>query len=308
MGTLLRICVAAPNAEAGVSAIEAAFAEVRRVEAVLSSWRDDSELGRLNAADPGDPVRITAELFELLEETRRWSRLSGGAFDPAVGALIDAWDLRGTGRRPGAPELVRALALSGRNAFELDHESGTVIRRVAGSWITAGGFGKGAALRSAADVLRKQGIESALLDFGGQLESFGSPVGERGWRIGVAHPGRRLETVAVLRLDGRSAATSAASERFIEIDGERYGHILDPRTGLPVPAWGSVTVLAEDAMVADLLSTALFVMGPEDGMKWAETFDNVGVLFLVHESGRLRATLNRAMEPWLEKLEGKVSR
>jgi thiamine biosynthesis lipoprotein len=308
MGTFLQISVAASNAAEGASAIEAAFAEVRRMEAVLSSWRDDSQLGRLNAAVPGTPVAVSPELFALLEETRRWSRLSGGAFDPAVGALIDAWDLRGSGRRPSEQELRHALKSSGQTAFDFDRESVTISRRMVDGWMTAGGFGKGAALRSATRALRQRGIESALLDFGGQLESFGSPTGEQGRRVGVAHPAHRFETVAVLRLGDQSTATSAASERFIEIDGERYGHILDPRTGQPVPAWGSVTVVASDAMVADLLSTAFFVMGPEDGLKWAVTFDDVGVLFLVKDGDPLTATWNRAMESWLEDLEGTVSR
>jgi thiamine biosynthesis lipoprotein len=305
MGTVLRVSVVAPSAAAGAEAIEAAFAEIRRLEAILSSWWTESELGRLNSADPGTAVPISAELFDLLAEARHWSSLSGGAFDPAVGALIDAWDLRGAGRRPSESQIRRALQASGGRALELDPLSGTASRGHVDGWVSAGGFGKGAALRSAAGVLREQGVESALLDFGGQLLSFGRPADERSWRIGVAHPERRLETVAVIRLVERSAATSSASERFIEIDGKRYGHILDPRSGLPVPAWGSVTVVAVDAVVADLLSTALFVLGPEDGMKWAETFDDIGVLFLANGGGPLDATWNRAMESWLEELEGK---
>jgi thiamine biosynthesis lipoprotein len=300
MGTRLRVSIAASDAEAGAAAIEAAFAEVRRLEAVLSSWQDDSELGRLNVAEPGEPVRASAELLGLLAEVRSWAQRSDGAFEPAVGALIDAWDLRGSGRIPGEPDLQRALAASGRHAFVLDMEAGTVTRRVTGGWMTAGGFGKGAALRAAAGALRAQGVESALLDFGGQLQALGSPADGTAWRVGVAHPLRRREEAVAIRLADVSAATSATSERFIEIDGERYGHILDPRTGLPVRAWGSVTVVAEDAMVADLLSTALFVIGPEAGMRWAETFEDIGVLFLVEDDGPIDSFWNRAMEPWLE--------
>lgn len=300
MGTRLRVSLVAPSAEAGATAIEVAFAEVRRLEAVLSSWREESELGRLNEAEPGVPVSASAELLGLLAEVRAWAKRSDGAFEPAVGALIDAWDLRGSGRIPGEAELVRALAASGPEAFVLDMEAGTVTRRAAGGWMTAGGFGKGAALGVAADALRARGVESALLDFGGQLQALGSPAESAAWRVGVAHPFHRREEAAVIHLADASAATSAASERFIEIDGVRYGHILDPRTGWPVRAWGSVTVVATDALVADLLSTALFVIGPEAGMKWAETFEEIGVLFLVQDDGPIDSFWNRAMEAWLE--------
>jgi thiamine biosynthesis lipoprotein len=306
MGTRLRAMVRAVDAEAAKQAIEAAFGELRRLEAVLSSWRSDSELGRVNEAEPGVPVEASAELLGLLAEVRRWSERTAGAFDPAVGALIDAWDLRGSGRRPGEAERLRALEASGWGAFELDAAGGTVTRRQAAAWLTAGGFGKGAGLRAAAERLRESGVEGALLDFGGQLLAMGSPSGQTGWRIGVAHPSRRGEEAAAVGLIGASVATSGASERFVEVDGRRWGHILDPRTGRPAPAWGSVTVIASDALVADLLSTALFVLGPIEGLALARSWDDVGVLFLVESTGELRASWNRAMQPWLVAVEGKA--
>jgi thiamine biosynthesis lipoprotein len=113
MGTWLRVQVAAPNRELGVAAIEAAFAEVARLESLLSSWRSDSEVSRLNRSVPGIPVRVEREVFDLLAEVWEWARASDGAFDPAVGPLIEAWDLRGRGRRPSAGELEQARRLSG---------------------------------------------------------------------------------------------------------------------------------------------------------------------------------------------------
>lgn len=306
MGTRMRATVEAADGELAKQAIEAAFSEVRRLEAVLSSWRSDSELGRLNRSAPGVAMPASAELLGLLEEVREWSQRSAGAFDPVVGALIDAWDLRGSGRQPGAAELARALEASGWGRFELDRQGGTVTRRQAGTWMTAGGFGKGAGLRAARERLREFGVQWALLDFGGQLLAVGSPPGQAAWRVAVAHPSRRQEEAAALRLLNRSVATSGASERFIEVDGRRWGHILDPRTGQPAPAWGSVTVIAADAMVADLLSTALFVLGPVEGLTLARALDDVGVLFLVESAGEVTASWNRAMQMWLLQVEGKA--
>lgn len=159
----------------------------------------------------------------------------------------------------------------------------------------SGGFGKGAALRSVEAVLRAAGICAALVDFGGQGLAVGSsPEGppSGGWTIGVAHPAQRLVPVRELVVRDRSVSTSGQSER--------PGHILDPRSGRPVPAWGSVTVVAPDPMVADILSTALFVMGPEAGPRWADDRSDFGALFLILRHGRVEARWNHSMEPFLK--------
>ncbi len=299
MGTRLRATVVAQDAQQGFVAIEAAFREVERLEALLSSWREDSELSRLNTAEVGKPFYPSRELFDLLLEVRAWSERSEGAFDVAVGSLIDAWDLQGSGRRPTESEVTAALMLTAPDVFRLDERDGSVVRARSGSWITSGGFGKGAALRAAALELSKAGIDDALLDFGGQVLAIGSPPTGAGWAIGVAHPAHRDEQVVGLRVRSRSVATSAASERFVEIAGERFGHVLDPRTGHPVQAWGSVTVVAEDPLVADVVATALFVIGPKHGAAWAESLEDTGVLFLRERSGEVDASWNSAMDQWL---------
>ncbi len=297
MGTGLRLSVAAPSREAAIAASEMVFAEMNRLEGLLSSWLGESELSGLNRALPGSEVQLSAELSGILLELEPWIDATGGAFHPAVGALIDAWDLRGEGRIPTDAELRRALAQSGAGAIHI--EDGRAVRLHDGSWITAGAFGKGAALRAARRVLLGAGIESALLDFGGQLLALGPARDGGDWVVGIAHPSSRHREVAGLVLGERSAATSAASERFVEVSGERLGHIIDPRNGQPVQAWGSVTVVAEDPLVADLLSTALFVMGPEEGMAWTRAHPEIAVLFLELTADGLKRRWTRAMDPWL---------
>ncbi|HXE56926.1 MAG TPA: FAD:protein FMN transferase [Gemmatimonadales bacterium] len=287
MGTTLHVTALAADRGAGVAAIEAAFAAVARLDSLLSTWRDDSEIARLNAAPAGAPVPLSAELFTLLAEALRWCRATGGAFDPAVGPLVDAWDLRGRGRMPSAAELARARAAAGCDAVTLDAATRTGRRRSRLSWLDTGGFGKGAALRSALAALVGRGAEAGLLDFGGQVLVFGHPPAGDGWRIPVAHPAHRTAAALKLRLPGGlSAATSAQSERFVTLADTTLGHILDPRSGRPVAPWGSVTVVAADPAEADALSTALFVLGPEAGPRWAE-HHAVAALFLVDRDGRL---------------------
>ncbi|MDT8369744.1 MAG: FAD:protein FMN transferase, partial [Longimicrobiales bacterium] len=261
MGTSLGIRLNAPTREAGLEAIEAAFERVARLEGVLSTWRDDTDLARLNRIPVGHAVRLAPELRGILTEALGWSGRTEGAFDPRVGALVDAWDLRGEGRVPELRGLERAVKASGPDAFQLDGDRAIRLRE--GAWIDAGSFGKGAALRDAHRALVELGVTDALLDFGGQILAMGAGgAGADGWTVPVAHPSRRDETAATLRLRDRSAATSGSSERFVTVDGVRYGHLLDPRSGRPVEAWGSVTVIASDPFVADVLSTALFVVGP----------------------------------------------
>ena len=298
MGTEFRARVEATQALAASEALEAAAAEVERMEDLLSTWDPSTPMSRLNATPVDTPVEFGDELRDLLSEVMQWSTRTGGAFDPTVGALVDAWDLRGEGRVPAQQALSAALEAAGPAAMGVDATAGTLTRRHSAAWIDTGAFGKGAALRQAAHILRAPGIRRALLDLGGQVLALADETAEP-WLVSVAHPTHRLEAAATLRLAGVSAATSGTSERWIEVDGRRYGHILDPRTGMPVPSWGSVTVVSADPLVADILSTALYVMGPDAGMAWAESMPDVGVLFLVHAGGDLQTLHNQAMLTWL---------
>lgn len=298
MGTLLQVRLGAGTEADGHAAAEAVFEEVARLEQVLSSWRADSEVGRLNGAPPESALAVSAELRGLLVEAGGWVARTEGAFDPAVGALIDTWGLRATGRRPNAAELAEARSASGWARARFDSATGRIARPHASWWLDTGGFGKGAALRAAAAVLRARGVMHATLDFGGQLLQVGAGTADAA--IAVADPAARTRAVAWLRVGDGSVATSGASERFVEIDGERLGHIIDARTGRPVPAWGSVTVVAEDAVTADVLSTALFVMGADAALVWAAAMPAIGVLILrAAPDGGIAAEWNEAMEQWL---------
>lgn len=300
MGTVLDARVEAADRESGMAALEAVFAEVRRLEGVLSSWTSESEIGRLNAGAPGTPVAVSEELWALLREAAEWSQRTSGAFDPGIGPLVDAWDLRGDGRRPTQAQLATALEASGIGRWAIAPGVPEVTRPDTVAWLDSGGFGKGAALRSAAQVLRDLGIESAYLDFGGQVLAIGSPSGgTSGWEIRVAHPTRRLEPVTDFRLLAGSVATSSQSERFVESGGERFGHVLNPRTGRPVAGGRSATVVAKDPMVADVVSTALLVMDHEEAARWAAAREDVGVLLLLERDGEVERWWNAEFERFM---------
>lgn len=299
MGTWLHAEVAAPGGPSASAALEAAIAEVERMDALLGTWDPSAPLSRANRAPVGTPTPVPAEAAALLAEARGWAARTGGAFEPALGALVDAWGLRGGGRIPDADELALALRRVGAGAVRVDPDAATLTRLQDGAWVDTGGFGKGAALRSAADTLRARGVSRAFLDLGGQVLVLAAP-GEAPWRVAVAHPALRQDTATLLLLRDVSAATSGNSERGSSVGGTAVGHILDPRGGAPAPWWGSVTVVSADPFVADVLSTALYVLGPEAGLAWARDLPDVGVLFLVETSDGLEAVHNQAMERWLD--------
>ena len=276
MGTALTIEIEAVDRPAALAASEVALRALEAAETRLSTWTGASELARLNAATPGRPVPLSPALARDLAGARHCFELTGGAFDPGVGALVDLWDLRGAGRVPSAEERARALAGGGFSALRLD--GGTATRTRGGMRLEEGGFGKGAGLDDALAALAgRPGVVSAALDLGGQVALHGAG---REFQVAVADPRRRSRAVVELSVAAGSLSTSAASERGIVVGGVPYGHHLDPRRGVPVPDFGSVTVWAPSALLADCLSTGLYVLGPEAALAWAAAHPEVGVLVL----------------------------
>ena len=257
MGTRCVATVIAVDEAGAAKAAAAALDAIAAVEDRLSTWRPDSELSRANAAGE---ARLSPALASALAAALELARATGGAFDPTVGPLVEAWDLRGAGRIPGARALEQARTLTGHERVRLD---GLELRLPPGGWIDPGAFGKGLALDAAVAALREAGVDAALIDFGGQLAALGAPPGESGWRLGLADPRDRGRSVATVRVRDAFVSTSAQAERGRLVDGRLLGHVLDPRTGRPAERRGGATVVAPTGIAADAWSTALLVLGPE---------------------------------------------
>ena len=278
MGTFATFVTETVDRETGLAKLERMVHVIEETEGELSTWREDSVLSAVNRQPVGAPFPVPAATCGLLSRVAQWHAETNGAFDPAVGGLIAVWGLRRGGRRPGDDELQAALAAAGFELFSLDPEACIVTRRTAAT-LDAGGFGKGEALDRVRDAER--GRPGAwFIDFGGQMAVSGE-ASDGAWTVGVAHPARRDMSVLELSLTAGSLASSGGSERDLVLDdGSRIGHILDPRSGRPVSRAASVTVWHESAFVADLLSTALYVMGPDDGLAWASAH-GVAACFIV---------------------------
>ncbi len=290
MGTVLEVALAAPSRERGLDASERAIREIRRVEDLLTTWRD-SPLSRINAAPVGAAVTLDGELSGLLAATFAWAARTDHAFDPTVMPLVRAWDLRGAGRLPAPAELAAALAATGTGRFRFAARGRILARLDAAAGIEEGAWGKGYALDRSVEKLGD--VDGALLDLGGQVAARGKDGSGHDWSISIADPRRRDRPVLALRLSNAGASTSGDSERGRVVDGRRIGHLIDPRNGEPAEDFGSVTVIAPSALDADILSTAFFVLGPEGGLALSDRLRREGVpneaLFLVVRGDALEA-------------------
>lgn len=289
MGTVCRIAADHRLPGRTAPAIEAAFDEIARWESILSDYDDGSELSRLNASETST-FRCSPDLLGFLSLSLSLAAETDGAFDITVGPLIDLYALRSRGRWPPAAEIEGALKRTGWRRLLLDPEAATARFQAEGMRLDPGAAGKGFALDAAARVLRGNGVRWAMLDFGGQILDVGGGPGGCGVPVEIAAEGRESPARRLIHLREASASTSANDERGLIVEGRPLGHILDPRSGRPAEGLLSVTVVAPTGALADALSTALFVMGPDEGAAAASRL-GVEALFTM-KGGRGRRYLS----------------
>lgn len=288
MGTQFAIKVWAPPGRepAAAEAIRAALDGVAELERRISSWLPDSDTAKVGRAAGQSAVGVGAELRELLAVSARWARRTGGAFDVTAGPLFELWDAaREQELLPSEHEIQQSLARVGYDRIELRDE--TVRLPVAGMKLGFGSVGKGFAADRVADQLRAAGFANFIIDAGGDLVLSGSR-GDTPWNIGIRHP-RSVQLLATTRLTGCAIATSGDYEQYLVVDGVRYGHIIDPRTGWPAREVASVVVVAPRGADADALATGLFVLGPDKGLALVEKISSVEALFVM-DDGDVRSS------------------
>jgi FAD:protein FMN transferase len=286
MGTICNAIVEATDTTRAAANLDSAFDEIARLETVLSNWREDSELSRLNHAGFESRVACSRDLYAAIDAALGIARETNGTFDPTVEPLTRVWDLRGAGHVPTPEELREARDKVGWRRVQLEPGTRTARFSSPGVALDLGGIGKGYALDRAADLLRGRGVKRALLNFGGEVLAMTS---QDPWQAQIADPADRTRPLFMLPLSNGALSTSAQSERGFEVRGTRYGHILDPRSARPVDSRASVSVVCRSATRADGLSTALLVMGREAAALWVAEHHDVGVLWLEPADGRTQA-------------------
>jgi len=254
-------------------AANAAIAEVKRIEAKYSRYLDDSVVSRINAQAGGAPVKVDDETLALLAFADACHRQSEGLFDATSGVLRRAWNFKEP-RVPAQAELDAILPLVGWEKVEISNAH--VRHARPGMQLDFGGFGKEYAVDRAALVMSDQGVESALVNLAGDLAILGSQPGAAPWRVGIKHPRRDDKLLATLPVDSGAIATSGDYERFIEVDGVRHCHILDPRTGRSARGLQAVTVQATACTMAGSITTIAMLKGRE-GLAW---LDEMGAKYL----------------------------
>lgn len=263
MGTYANVQIASSDTAAAGRAARAAHRALQRVDSLMSNWTTTSEIARLNRAAVRETALVQPEVADVLRAALEVSRESGGAFDVTVEPLVRAWGfLGGTPHVPDSAAARRAFENVGVRHVRFDPATRRLHFAREGVRIDLGGIAKGYGVDAARRALESQGIRDALIDLSGNMYALGAPADARAWRIGIRDPRDRSPYFARIELSGRAIATSGKYEQFVAASGRTYGHILDPRTGVPAEGLISVTVLAPDAMTADAWGTALFVLGP----------------------------------------------
>jgi len=267
MGTRFQIILYAPDKENASRAAKAAFARIADLDGIMSDYRPASELMRLCKKAGGAPVRVSGDLFRVLEKAQEVSRLSDGAFDVTVGPVVKLWRrARRTKHLPPADKLAEARALVGYKYVRLDKKDRTVQLAKKGMQLDLGGIAKGYAADAALRVLKQHGISSALVAAGGDIAVSDAPPGKKGWKVGIApleNPNDKPKKFLLLK--NTAVSTSGDAEQFVEIGGKRYSHIVDPKTGLGLVGRMSVSVVAPNGTTADSLTKVVCVLGPKRG-------------------------------------------
>lgn len=282
MGTTVEAYLYAPDAKQAAALFDVVFQEIERIEAAFSTYRSSSELSRINAYAAVSPITTDPEVFGLIGQALDYSRRTGGAFDITVGRLMKAWGFfRGRGTYPSDAALAEARRQTGWQHVVLDSTARTVRFLRMGLELDVGAIGKGYALDRAAAMLRAHGVEAALLGTGqSTYYAIGAPPGKAGWSVHVPMPFDREHVLSTVQLHDEALSTSGNYEKFFELEGTRYCHIMDPRTGHPVEGMVQVTVITSAAAASDALATSVFVLGVEEGIPFLEQYPGTSALLV----------------------------
>lgn len=294
MGTKINIVLYAPDAATANHAFQAAFRRIAALEKIMSDYDPESEVLQLcRKAPTPEPVSVSDELCRVLARSLELSERTGGAFDVTVGPLTKLW--RRARRRVQLPDeerLQEAKSSVGYHFLRLDERTCKVALLRPNMRIDLGGIAKGFAADEAIAVLKNKGIASALINAGGDITVSEAPPGTTGWKVAVAPLEPNQPPRHILQLCNASIATSGDTWQFVEIDGVRYSHIVDPRTGIGLTTHSSVSVVAPTGLDADGLASAVSVLGPEKGLALIEKTPNTEAMIVQERDGRLATFLS----------------
>lgn len=282
MGTLFTITLYARGELAARVSADAAFARIAALDRMMTDYDPESELMQLGRKPVGEPIRVSDELFDILQQSQRVAELSDGAFDVTIGPVVRQWRrARRTGTLPAPEALARVRELVGWRKLKLDPCQQTVTLTVPDMQLDLGGIAKGYAADQALAVLKAQGLPCALVAASGDIAVGEPPPGKRNWRVAVGQlDGKDGKPARILFLNDAAVSTSGDAEQFVEIGGHRYSHIVDPRTGVGLTERLQVTVIGRRATATDAFATAASVLGVERGVALLESQPDLEGVFV----------------------------
>ena len=294
MGSAFEISVVAPSETIGYINIDEAVAEIRRIEAMISSWDADSETSMVNANAGVRPIKVGNELFQLIVRAKKLSEITDGAFDITYASMDRIWKYDGSmDRMPSDSEIRKSVAKIGHDNIVLNVDEQTVFLKRPGMRIGFGAIGKGFAADKAKALLQAKGVKGGIINASGDLTTWGTRETGEKWMVGITNPKEKDDIFSWLPIIESSVATSGDYEKFIFFEGEKYSHIIDPRTGYPAKGVASVSIFAKKAELCDALATAVFIMGKDSGIHLINQLDGVEVVLVdfennIHKSSGIR--------------------
>lgn len=292
MGSRFDITVVAQDSIIANDHIDTAIAEITRIEKLISSWDENSQTTKINKNAGIEPVNVDPELFNLITRAIDISKLTDGAFDISYASMDKIWKFDGSmTMMPSEEEIKSSIAKIGYKNIVLDKLNSTVFLKLKGMKIGFGAIGKGYAADKAKDLLISKGVQSGIINASGDMNTWGKQPNGNDWKIAITNPMDKNKVFALLPITNRAVVTSGNYEKYVNFNGKRYSHIIDPRTGYPSTGIISVTVFAPKAELADALATSIFVMGKEAGLDRINQMPKIECI-IIDEAGNIWKSKN----------------
>ncbi|MDT8346586.1 MAG: FAD:protein FMN transferase [Flavobacteriaceae bacterium] len=299
MGSVFDITVVADSKVEADEYIDLAVSEIERIEQLISSWKTDSQTSLINQNAGIKPVVVDRELYDLIERSIRISKLTDGAFDISYASMDNIWRYDGSMQHMPTKEAITAsVAKVGHQHIILNPNENSVYLKLPGMKIGFGAIGKGYAADKAKALLLRKGIKNTIVNASGDLNAWGKRADGSEWKIAIKNPNDKQKIAAWLPVNDAAVVTSGNYEKFVVFNGQRYSHIIDPRTGYPVKGLKSVTIFAPSAELADALSTSVFVLGKEVGLDLINQLKGVECLIIDDEN---QITASEALKIYVSK-------
>ncbi|MBX2923229.1 MAG: FAD:protein FMN transferase [Chitinophagaceae bacterium] len=299
MGSRFDITIVDKDTASAEANIDTIIAEIARIENLISDWKPHSQVSQVNQHAGIAPVKVDKEVFDLTERAIRLSEITNGAFDISFAAMDRIWKFDGSMTSMPTPEAIKkSVAKVGYKNIILDRKNSTIFLKLKGMKIGFGATGKGYAADKCRDMMLTKGVTAGIVNASGDMNAWGSQPDGSSWNIGITHPIDIGRLFAIVPLHDGAVVTSGSYEKFVEFNGKRYAHIINPKTGYPATGLCSVTVFGASAELANGLSTSIMVLGKKAGLRLLRRFPEMRCI-MIADDGSYSSTPNLPLSQYL---------